>query len=122
MRIWIKDFSAIALPLVNLTRKNINFIWQNEHDEAMKKLKDAITTSSTLAPIDYVSSRAVYLSVDSSFHTVGWILSQDGQDGQRHPSRFSSIAWNECESCYNQRSSYTVYSVHYVPFEFTSSV
>ena len=42
MHIWIKDFSSIARPLVNLTQKDADFIWQDEHNHAMEQLKAAI--------------------------------------------------------------------------------
>ena len=90
MRIWIKDFSSIARPLVDLTRKDADFVWQDEHDRAMEQLKAAIIASPALIPIDYGSERKVYLAVDSSFRAVSWILSQDCEDGQRCPSWFGS--------------------------------
>lgn len=76
MCIWIKDFSSIARPLIDLTRKDADFVWQDEHNHAMKQLKTAIITSPALIPIDYKSKRKVYLAVDSSFWAVGWILSK----------------------------------------------
>jgi hypothetical protein len=102
MRIWIKDYSAIARPLVDLTRKDVNFTWQEEHEHAMQQLKDAIASSTTLIPINYVSPHPVFLSIDSSYRAVGWILSQECEDGQRRHSHFGSIAWNERESRYSQ--------------------
>ena len=102
MRIWIKNYSAIARPLVNLTRKGETFIWEDQHADAMQKLKDAIVNSSALISIDYTTDRPVYLSVDSSFRGVGWILAQECADGKRRPSRFGSISWNERESNYSQ--------------------
>jgi hypothetical protein len=101
-RIWIKDFSSIARPLVDLTQKDADFVWQDEHDRAMEQLKTAIITSPALIPINYKSKRKVYLAIDSLFRAVGWILSQDCEDGQRRPSRFGSIGWNECKSRYSQ--------------------
>src|SRR6266850_1694027 len=68
----------------------------------MQTLKDTIIQSSALISINYSTDRTVYLSVDSSICSVGWILSQDCPDGRRRPSRFSSISWNERESCYSQ--------------------
>jgi hypothetical protein len=82
MRIWIKDYSAIACPLVDLTWKNVKFAWEEWHDKAMVALKDAIASSPTLIPIDYASPCPVYLAINSSWHAVGWILSQDCKDGQ----------------------------------------
>ena len=102
MRIWIKNYSAIARPLVDLTRKNTDFVWEEQHDHAMQELKDAIVNSPALIPIDYKSSRPVFLAIDSSWRAVGWILSQECDDGQRRPSRFGSIAWNDHESRYSQ--------------------
>ena len=67
MRIWIKDFSAIARPLVNLTQKDADFIWQDEHNCAMEQLKAAIIASPALIPIDYKLERKVYLTINSSF-------------------------------------------------------
>ena len=102
MRIWIKNYSAIARPLVDLTRNNTDFVWEEQHDRAMQELKDAIVNSPALIPIDYKSSRPVFLAIDSSWRAVGWILSQECEDGQRRPSRFGSIAWNDRESRYSQ--------------------
>jgi hypothetical protein len=68
----------------------------------MAALKDAIANSPALIPIDYASPCPVYLAIDSSWRAVGWILSQDYKDGQRRPSHFGSIAWNEHKSRYSQ--------------------
>ena len=67
MRIWIKDFSALAKPLVDLTQKNIEFVWQDKHNHAMESLKQAIISSQILISIDYQSGHTVFLAVDSSF-------------------------------------------------------
>ena len=102
MRIWIKNFSALAKPLVDLTRKGIDFVWQEEHEKAMENLKQAIISSPALIPIDYKSGRTVFLAIDLSYRGVGWILAQTCADNQRWPSRFGSIGWNERESRYSQ--------------------
>ena len=102
MHIWIKDFSSLAKPLVNLMHKNIDFVWQDEHNRAMESLKEAIIASPALIPIDYKFKRTVYLAIDSSYRGVSWILSQACENGQRRPSRFGSIGWNECKSRYSQ--------------------
>jgi hypothetical protein len=82
MRIWIKNYSATARPLVDLTHKNTDFVWEDRHNHAMQVLKDAIATSPTLIPIDYTSSHPMFLAIDSSWRAVGWILSQECEDGQ----------------------------------------
>lgn len=102
MRIWIKNYSALARPLVNLTRKGQVFAWTEEHDHAMQALKRAIIHSPALISIDYSSHRPVYLGIDSSSRGVGWILSQECLDNKRRPARFGSISWNEREARYSQ--------------------
>ena len=67
MCIWIKDFSFLAKPLVDLTHKNIDFVWQDEHDRTMESLKEAIIASPALIPIDYKSECTVYLAIGSSY-------------------------------------------------------
>jgi hypothetical protein len=81
MHIWIKGYSAIARPLIDLTRKDTTFEWQDQHEQAMQTLKDAIIQSPALVSIDYSTDHAVYLSVNSSVHSIGWILAQDCPDG-----------------------------------------
>jgi hypothetical protein len=102
MRVWIKNYSTIARPLHDLTRKYQPFVWTEEHATAMQALKDAIIHSPALIPIDYTSDRTVYLAIDLSIRGVGWILAQDCADGRRRPSRFGSISWNEREARYSQ--------------------
>jgi reverse transcriptase-like protein len=92
MHIWIHNYSAFAHPLVDLTHKSVDFIWQEQHDHAMQELKDAIISSPALIPINYTSSCSVFLAIDSSWHAVGWILSQDCEDRQHRPLCFGSIA------------------------------
>src|SRR6266702_682614 len=102
MRIWIKNYSVTAWPLVDLTRKDVEFAWTPQHDQAMEDLKMAIINSKALIPINYVSPCPVFLAIDSSWHAVGWILSQQCEDDQCRPSRFGSIGWNDRESRYSQ--------------------
>jgi len=68
----------------------------------MQALKDAIITSSALISINYDSDRPVFLSIDSSWCRVGWILAQECTDGCCRPACFGSISWNERESHHSQ--------------------
>ena len=52
--------------------------------------------------IDYVVKQEVVLAVDSSNMGVGYILMQEGENGQRYPSQFGSITWNVRERNYSQ--------------------
>lgn len=101
-RIFIKDFAKRARPLIELTKKGAFFRFDEEHEEAMDDLKNALVHSPALRPIDYKSGRRVILAVDTSHIAVGYLLLQIGEDGKRYPSRYGSIALNERESRYSQ--------------------
>jgi transposase InsO family protein len=104
MRIFIKNYSAIARPLTLLTRKGIEFEFGPEQIEAQECLKEAIITSPAIRAIDYESDADVYLSVDTSIIAIGYILSQAIPDkpNARYPSRFGSMLLNERETNYSQ--------------------
>ena len=102
VRIFVKDFAKIAKPLTRLTKRDVDFEWGEEEEEAMRRLKEALISSPALLPIDYESDRQVILAVDSSIIGVGYILLQLDEKKRRRPSRFGSITWNERESNYSQ--------------------
>ena len=98
----IKDFAAHARPLVQLTQKDIKFEFAEEQVMSMEKLKLLTQNCTAIQAIDYDSDREVTLAVDASWMAVGFILSQQGYDGKRYPSRYRSITWNETEQRYSQ--------------------
>lgn len=102
VRIWIKDYSAKARPLTELVRHDSDFIWDERREKAFQELKEAITSTPALHPIDYTSARPVILSVDSSIIAVGFILSQLDEQGRKRPARYGSIPMNEREARYSQ--------------------
>lgn len=102
VRIWIAHYSTIGRPLTELTRHNVEFIWDNRRQEAFDKLKKAVTSAPALRPIDYTSKNPVVLSVDSSKIAVGFILSQYDDNGRKRPARYGSLPMKEHESRYSQ--------------------
>ena len=102
VRIWIKNYSLVAKPLVDLTRNKVPFRWRPIQRAAFNWLKIAVTQAPALRPIDYTSDRPVILSVDSSIHGIGFILSQEDALGRRAPARYGSIPINEVEARYPQ--------------------
>ena len=48
MRIFIRDFARRAHHLVKLTRKDSEFVWGKEQEEAMEDLKEAVVGSPAL--------------------------------------------------------------------------
>ena len=104
MRIFIRDYSRIARPLTLLTRKGIDFEFGQEQIESQEQLKQAIITSPAIRAIDYESDAPVYLSVDTSYIAIGYVLAQAIPDKPkaRYPSRFGSMLLNEREANYSQ--------------------
>jgi hypothetical protein len=87
VRIFIKDFAKHAHPLVNLTRKDITFHFGAEEIAAMENIKDLITRSSALRPLNYTAHDwPIILAVDSSVTAVGYVLMQIRDDKHRYPS------------------------------------
>ena len=76
-RKFIKDYSSIAAPLMDLTRKDtdIKTAWSTLHDEAFLQLKQALTTAPLLALPDF--TQPFELVSDASLRGTGAILLQN---------------------------------------------
>ena len=102
VRIWIKDYSQIARPLVDLTRKDSEFSWGPRQEQAFQQLKELVTKAPALRPIDYRCGRPVILSVDTSIHGIGFVLSQAAEKGPPVPARYGSLPLSDVETRYGQ--------------------
>ncbi|MFW5438972.1 Ty3/Gypsy family RNase HI domain-containing protein, partial [Paenibacillus apiarius] len=73
-RRYVRDFSKIAAPLTQLTRKEQPFIWSEECDRAFQELKFRLTS----APILTVSndSGGIKIYCDASGTGLGGVLTQ----------------------------------------------
>jgi hypothetical protein len=80
-------------------RKDITFHFGAEEIAAMENIKDLVTHSPVLRPLNYTAHDwPIILAVDSSITTIRYVLMQVRDNKRRYPSRFGSIAWMECES------------------------
>ena len=77
LRIFIKNYTLIARPLIQLTRKDEPFAIGPEQLQAISTLKEAILTSPALRPIEYECDRPVILAVDSCMNGVGYITGDE---------------------------------------------
>ena len=71
-RRFVKGFAAIAKPMTDLTKKDRDFTWGKEEEDAFQKLKDALTSAPILQVFDEDKPHEVW--VDASDYAVGATL------------------------------------------------
>jgi len=62
--IFVKDFSTIAAPLNNLTKKDVPFKWGDEQDQAFKELKRKLCEAPLLQLPDFGIVMQVVLALE----------------------------------------------------------
>ena len=87
-RKFIKDFSKIAAPLTELTKKDIPFRFETDQRKAFNELKRLLTESPLLIIFD--PEKEAILETDASDGAIGASLNQVGSDGKRRPVAFYS--------------------------------
>ena len=77
---FIPNFSSITKPLRDLTKKDVQFQWQQKHIKALNKIKDLLTSDTIMAYFD--KNKSTELTTDASPWGLSAILSQHspGQD------------------------------------------
>ena len=75
---FIAYYTKIALPLFNLLKKNVEFIWSDQCSEAFVKLNEAFVSASLLKHPD--TSKPFVIETDASDFALGGILSQYHND------------------------------------------
>jgi hypothetical protein len=100
-RQWILHYAVVAKPLTDLLRKGAVFSWGGLEQEAMDRLKTALTTAPILVTLDTgPNAGAIILVTDASILGWGAILMQE-VDGGRKPIRFESGLWTPAEQNYD---------------------
>lgn len=92
---YIPGEATITAPLRQLLRKDNVWQWQNENEEAVKKLKDALTSAPVLRFFDPM--KQLIIQVDASKDDLGACLLQED-----HPIAYASRALSETEKNYAQ--------------------
>lgn len=97
-RRFIKNFSRIVKPLVQLTKKDHKWNFDSSCKKAFKTLQDAFTKAPTLAHFD--PELEVYVETDASDWVSAGVLSQMGPDGILRPVAFMSKKYDPAECNY----------------------
>ena len=96
-RRFIKNFSAIARPLTDLTKKDRSWRWGPEEQNAFDKLIQAFTTPPILKHFD--PTKEIIIETDASNFAIGCILSQKWGE-TLHPVAFFSRKMEKAEKNY----------------------
>lgn len=94
-RRFIENFSLIAKPLNNLSKKKSTFEWTSECQRSFLMLKDRLLNPPILAYPDF--DRQFIVTVDASNKGCGAVLSQIF-DGQDLPISFASKTWSDADA------------------------
>ena len=92
---FCQRISDICHPLRQLLNKDVEWVWAEDQDAAVKALKEAITTAPVLQYFD--KGKTVVIQSDASSTGLGTALLQDGR-----PEGFASRALTSAERNYAQ--------------------
>ena len=74
-RLFVKGFSSIASQLMNLTKKNVPFVWSDECEESFQKLKTLLNTAPILTlPVE---GKNFIVYCDASYSGLDTVLMQE---------------------------------------------
>ncbi|CAL8988236.1 unnamed protein product, partial [Prunus brigantina] len=97
-RRFIKDFSKIARPLCNLLAKDMDFVFDQNYENAFNALKKMLTTAPIIIPPDW--SLPFELMCDASDYAVGAVLGQR-VDKKPHAIYYASRTLNDAQLNYS---------------------
>src|SRR5882672_10722492 len=95
---FIQDFSHVAKPLHQLTKKGEAWKWTKDKRKAFEELKQLITSTPILVQPD--QSAQFRLETDASGYATGVVLSQLCEDDKWHPVGFTSKSLSSAERNY----------------------
>ncbi len=117
-RKFLPNFSGIAKPLIELTKKNTRFKWEERHQEAFQFLKDSLTEIPFLAYPDLRKSFTLY--TDASDLCIGACLTQTNEQGEELPVYFLSHKLSDTQTRWAtiEKEAYAIFyavqKLHYI--------
>ena len=97
---FVPDYAGLTYELRQLTKKNVSWSWTNEHENAVKTLKEAVARNVTLNYFN--ANRKTELYCDASPVGLCAILTQIDENGERNVVQFASRSLSNVESRYSQ--------------------
>lgn len=97
---FIHHYADLTEPLRKLTKKNVEFQWNEAQENSFVKLKEELTNSRVMAYYQpYADTKII---VDASPIGLGAILTQKQRNNTFKPIAYASKALNETEQRYSQ--------------------
>ena len=94
-RKFIGDYSNIACPLLDLTKKDTPWNWSNSCQNAFNRLKNCFLTKPVLHLPD--TSKPFAIATDASKYASGGVLLQADSNGEWHPCSYLSQSFGAAE-------------------------
>jgi transposase InsO family protein len=97
-RKFIKNFSHIAKPLYELTKKGVKWEWSNACEQAFKTIRDALTKYPVLMAPD--PNKDYILETDASDEALSATILQYDDNNELHPIAYASKTLNDAQRNY----------------------
>jgi hypothetical protein len=107
-RYFVPNYSKIARPLLDLTKRTVDWHWGDSQHKAFEELKSRMCCSPVLTQPDF--NKCFFLQTDASAYGVGAVLSQEGKTSTTlakqskpviHPTAYYSATFTPTERNYD---------------------
>ena len=98
-RRFIKNYSSLARPLIDLTKKGAEFIWEKRHQAAFDTLINLMAARPVLLQPNF--DKQFVLQTDASALGIGAVLLQQGDTKKLQPVEFFSATFTPTERNYD---------------------
>lgn len=97
---FVPDYAGLTHKLRQLTKKDVDWSWNSDHENTVKMLKDAVAENITLTYFNAKHKTELYC--DASPVGLCAILTQINERGERNIIQFASRSLSSVESRYSQ--------------------
>jgi hypothetical protein len=98
-RKFCSNFSTLVVPLTNLLKKNVKFVWSEACQQAFDKLKALLASEPVLMAPNF--HKPFKLAIDASDVGVGAVLLQEDSTGVDKPVSYFSKKLNKHQKAYS---------------------
>ena len=92
---FIPNFSALAWPLHDLTKKGVTFQWGKEQYDTFIKLKEVFLSAPVIKMLD--TTKPFFIMTDASLTALRGVLMQKDSNGDLHPCAYHCATFSPTE-------------------------